>query len=124
MSQVDELFGEGQGAPKPRTGLVRALLASGLVLALFGLACSSAPGGALVLAAWLVVDTEMRRVENGYLPADTRAEVQRLHHQTYAALVAVLAVFAVQSALLCGGFYESFWTWVVATVAELLGVRA
>ncbi len=123
MSQVDELFGEGSGAPAPRTQLVRRLLVSGLVLAAFGLACTSVPGGLLVLAAWTVVETEMGRVENGYLPADTHADVQRAHRQVSLALSFVLVLFGIQSVLVCSGTYDVFWTWVVASVSDLLGLR-
>ena len=44
-TDVDELFGEGGGAPTPRTSLALALLVAGLVLAVVGMVCSAAPGG-------------------------------------------------------------------------------
>lgn len=121
---LDELFGEGEGTPKPRTRLVRVLLGSGLLLTLAGLACSSAPGGVLVLAAYGLVETDMRRVENGYLPADTRSEVRRSQQQAFAGLLAVLVVFGIQGALVCGGFYDLFWTQVLSALAALFGLPA
>lgn len=107
--EVDELFGEGEGTPAPRTRTVWALLVSGLVLALAGLACTTAPGGLLVLVAWMIVEKESDRLDNGYLPADARPTVDRLRTATYAGLVVVVLVFLVQIGLFCTGFYESFW---------------
>lgn len=118
---VDELFGEGAGAPAPRTGRVNLLLAVGLVLAAAGLACSSAPGGLVVLAAYAVSETDARRVENGYLPADAAATVKRTQQRVFAAILAVLVLFGVQAALLCGGVYDVLWGELVAWVGDRTG---
>lgn len=107
--EVDELFGEGEGTPAPRTRTVWALLVSGLLLAVLGLACTTAPGGVLVLIAWMIVEKENDRLENGYLPADARPAVDRLRVATYAGLVVVVLVFLIQIVLFCLGFYETFW---------------
>jgi hypothetical protein len=119
--QLDELFGEGEGTPVPRTGRVNLLLAVGLVLAAAGLACSSAPGGLLVLAAYAVSETDARRVENGYLPADAAATVKRTQQHVFAGIVVVLALFAVQAALLCGGVYDVLWGELLMWVGERSG---
>lgn len=112
--EVDELFGEGGGAPAPRSTLIWVLLLSGIVLSVVGLACSAAPGGLLVLIAWMTVEKEMDRVDNGYLPADARPTVQRVRTACYLGLVIVILVFVAQAWLFCAGFYE--WLWAEALV--------
>lgn len=107
---VDELFGGGQGQPAPRTGLVGALLVGGLLLSIVGLACSSVPGGILVLIAWSVVETENDRIESGYLPLDARGRVRALRAAVYFAIVVVVAALAVQLWLLGQGFYQILWS--------------
>lgn len=115
---VDELFGDGEGQPEPRTRTVYGLLGSGVLLSLIGLACSAAPGGLLVLWAWAVADTDMQRVDVGYLPVDTRGDVRRAQQATVAGLGLVVLVFLLQGVLLCAGFYQDFWAasiaWAVA----------
>ncbi|MBX2798948.1 MAG: hypothetical protein KTR31_14825 [Myxococcales bacterium] len=124
--QVEELFGEGGGTPKPRLGLVMALLTSGMLLALMGLACSSAPGGALVLVAWVVVEKERDRIDSGYLPSDVRPAVDRLRRVTWASVVSVVMLFTAQFLLMMIGFYTPIWraviVWLggVADVIELM----
>lgn len=107
--EVDELFGEGEGTPAPRARTVWALLGFGLLLTVLGLACSTAPGGLLVLIAWMIVEKEDDRLENGYLPADARPVVDRLRTATYAGLVIVIVAFVTQIMLFCTGFYEVLW---------------
>lgn len=107
--QVDELFGEGGGAPAPRTGLVLSLLISGLVTSVIGMLCTTAPGGLLVLLAWLVVEKEMDRIDSGYLPADARPHVQQLRTFTYAGVMVVIGLFVAQGLLLCGNAYDGLW---------------
>ncbi len=106
---VEELFGEGGGAPTPRTTLVLSLLTLGLLLAFLGLACSTAPGGVLVLVAWLVVEKEMDRVDSGYLPSDTRDHVRRLRLFTWAGVLVVIGLFVAQALLLCSNSYDALW---------------
>ncbi|MCB9662784.1 MAG: hypothetical protein H6732_01630 [Alphaproteobacteria bacterium] len=125
MSQeVDELFGEGAGTPEPRLGLVRALLAGGVALTFVGLACSTVPGGLLVLAAWLVIDTEAERVESGYLPADTRPRVVVHQRATLAGLILVGLMFTAQMLLLMGGFYDVFWGELLRAALAVAGLGA
>lgn len=106
---VEELFGEGGGAPTPRTVLVLSLLVSGLLLAFLGLACSTAPGGVLVLLAWVAVEKEMDRIESGYLPADAREHVARLRLFTWAGVLVVIGLFLAQALLLCSNSYDPLW---------------
>jgi hypothetical protein len=116
MDEIEELFGTEGGQPQPRRGLVLGLLSTGLVLAILGMGCSAAPGGALVLAAWVVAEKEVDRVESGYLPWDLRAEVRRLYQLTLSGVVAVLLLFVVQGWLLYIGFYDTLWGELVAAV--------
>jgi hypothetical protein len=108
-SEVDELFGEGGGAPKPRHALAVVLLAAGLLLAVVGLPCSTAPGGALVLLAWLVVEKDIDRLESGYLPADTGRGLSVLRAIVRLGVVAVIVLTAIQGVLVCGLFYPEGW---------------
>jgi hypothetical protein len=118
--QVDELFGEGGGVPTPRLGLVWGLLLTGLAVAGAGIVCTAAPGGILVLLAWFVVEREADRVESGYLPADAGPSIARLRRVVLAAVLSVVALFAVQAWLLARtDFYDRQWSWVITTVAEL-----
>ena len=116
-ADLEELFGEGQGQPEPRTRLVAILAVSGLVLSVLGLACTTAPGGLLVLIAWLTIDKEVGRIRSGYLSADFQPVVDQARKWTYLALVLVIFLFTVQLILLCQGFYEYFWgnllSWLV-----------
>jgi hypothetical protein len=109
MAELDELFGGGRGQVQPRTALILGLLGSGIVLGVLGLACSSLPGGALVLLAWNVAEREMERIESGYLPLDYGPRVTSLRRITWLALLVVIGLFFVQGGLLCTGFYESLW---------------
>lgn len=110
MNNVDELFGEGAGAPKPRTVLIVSLLVGGLLLSFLGLACcTTAPGGAIVLVAWAVVEKEMSRVESGYLPEEFRRYVGRLRLFTWASVLVVIGLFVTQLILLAVGAYDELW---------------
>lgn len=103
---VDELFGDGAGRPRPRTGLISTLLVGGLVLTVLGMACITAPGGLLVLIAWMHVEKDTERLESGYLPEEDRPKVERMRRFTYAGLVVVIALFTLQGLLLCNGAYD------------------
>lgn len=107
MSQpVDELFGEGQGAPQPRISLVLILMGSGLLLMVLGLGCSMLPGAALVMVSWLTIEKEMDRVENGYLPLDARPVVVRMRNATRAVVLATVILLVVQIVLVQSGLYD------------------
>lgn len=113
MAAVDELFGSAGEGARPQTGRAYALLALGLAVSVLGLVCTTAPGGMLVLGAWLLVDREGDRVDSGYLPATAAPEVARARRWTAAGLLVVLALFALQGLLLCstdvyGGLLRAF----------------
>lgn len=109
MSEVDELFSEAGGQPRPRRGLILALLTSGVLLATLGMACTAVPGGLIVLGAWAVADKELDRVIGGYLPADVEADVRRLRAWTLGGLGLVICLFLGQLWLLASGFYDERW---------------
>lgn len=106
---LEELFGEGEGRPEPRTRLILGLLGGGLALTTAGMACTAVPGGIVILAAWNVVDAELQRVESGYLPASDRLHLQRMERLVYVALGLVVLAFLIQAWLLYQGFYEALW---------------
>jgi hypothetical protein len=117
--EVDELFGQGGGAPSPRTATIVSLLVGGLVIGLVGLACTSVPGGVMVLAGWMLVEKEMDRIDSGYLPSDARKTVGVLQMLAYAAVFGVIALFGLQAWLFCSGAYDQLWAdmleWYVTT---------
>lgn len=103
--ELAELFG-GSGRARPRTGLVAGLLIGGVLTTILGMACIAAPGGLLVLLAWLVVEKDHDRVESGYLPEADRSTVERSRNLTHAGLMLVICLFFVQALLLCFGGYD------------------
>lgn len=103
--ELAELFG-GTGRARPRTGLVAGLLISGVLTTIVGMACIAAPGGLLVLLAWLVVEKDHDRVESGYLPEADRSAVERSRNLTHAGLMLVICLFFLQALLLCFGRYD------------------
>ena len=110
MSQkVDALFGEDESSVRPKIRTIVGLLISGSVLAFLGLACSSVPGGLLVLWAWSVMEKEIDRVESGYLPEETLGTLQTLKRLVWAALFVILIIFIGQTILLFSGFYVVLW---------------
>ncbi|MFT4627159.1 MAG: hypothetical protein ACI8PZ_005840 [Myxococcota bacterium] len=119
MSQeVDELFG-GEDAPKPRAALVLVLLVTGVVLSVAGLLCSAAPGGVLVLLAWMFIEKELDRVDSGYLAESDRPAVVRLRVVTLVGLLLVVAIFVVQGMLLCStNVYENLLVAVLEWIAN------
>lgn len=121
-ADVDELFGEHGGQPTPRTRLVIGLLVTGILLAVLGLVCTSAPGGLVVLAAWYLVGKDLDRLDNGYLPADARPVVRRLQYAVWASVVFVLVVFAIQGWLLGQGVYDQLWGGALQALGGALGV--
>lgn len=116
---LDELFGEGGGAPTPRVRQVVGLLVGGLVAAVVGMLCTAAPGGILVLLSWVVVEKELDRVDSGYLAAEYRPRLQALQRVVYAGVLGVLVLFVVQLYLLCNGTYELLWGMFLALLASL-----
>lgn len=113
---VGELFGEGEGAPAPRIGLAIGLLVAGLVLAVLGMACTTAPGGLVVLGAWMVIEKEYERLESGYFPEEVRGRVETVRAFTTTGVLTVIVLFVVQGALLCSGFYDPLWMGMLSWV--------
>lgn len=118
--RVDELFGGGGRAARPRSVLVACLLVSGLLGTVAGLACSTVPGGLVVLAAWLVVEKEMDRVDSGFLPADTRGGLAVLRSLVRIGVVVAVVLIALQLVLMSLGVYEPYW---FAGLAWALGLE-
>ncbi len=108
-TRVDELFGEGGATPRARFGLIVALLLSGLVATILGLACSTVPGGLLLLAAWVVVEKDLMRVEAGFLPVRQASTLQLLRGLTMVLVVLATISFVVQTWLMQAGFYTELW---------------
>jgi hypothetical protein len=116
--ELDELFGEGDGAARPRHGLVLALLGGGLGLALVGMVCTPAVGGVLVLLGLYVAEKESARVDSGYLPVSERAGVRRLRGLAIGAVALVVALFGVQIVLMGFGVYNDLWMGTIGELAE------
>jgi hypothetical protein len=110
--ELDELFG-GTGAPQPRTRLALGLMASGLGLTVFGLVCSAIPGLLLVLASWSVVETELDRVESGYLPLENERRLRSVRLVVLFAVLLSMLIVLVQGILLAIGVYDVLWGFVL-----------
>ena len=120
MSQkVDELFGEGATKVAPKTRLIITLLGLGCALTVLGLACSSVPGGLIVLWAWTLMEKEIDRVESGYLPEDSLPALRRLKGVVWLTLGLVVVVFMIQSALLFNGFYFFLWGSAIEWIGQI-----
>lgn len=119
-ADLEELFGEGHGQAAPRTRLVGVLALSGLLLAVLGLACTTVPGGVLVLLAWMTIEKELGRIQSGYLSADFQPIVDQTRKWTYLCLVLVVLLFTLQFILLCQGFYETLWGSILSWLVPLL----
>ena len=102
MSELEELFGEDGGQPKTRTTLGWTLLIIGGLSSLFGLFCTVVPGAGLILIAWLIAETDIDRLESGYLPEVLRADLRRLQLSTHAGVIAAIVLLAVQALVLSG----------------------
>ena len=118
MAELDELFGEGSGQPRPRYALLISLLVSGLLLALLGMLCTTAPGGVLVLIGWLVLEKEIDRIDSGYLPVDCRSSLEFWRVFAYAAVAIVLILFLCQGVLFWLGFYDGLWEYMLILLAS------
>jgi hypothetical protein len=119
-AELDELFGSGSGQAKARTSLIYSLVVGGVITTFLGLACTTAPGGIMVLVAWLLIDKEASRIESGYLPTELQLEIDRARKRTYLALLIVIGLFLFQLILLCQGFYEWFWGGLLQLLIPLL----
>lgn len=113
---VDELFGEGRGAPRPRVTTVLVLLGAGLFMVVLGFGCTVLPGALVVMAGWMTIETEMDRVDNGYLPLDARPVVVRLRNATRAVVLATGLLVVAQIVLVQMGLYDFLLQMFVTTV--------
>lgn len=111
--EVDSLFSGVDARPEPRIRMVLGLLFGGLAMAFLGLACSSAPGGLIVLGAWAVAEKEMDRVESGYLPEEVRPRIRSVQQAVLVGLGLVLVMFVVQAWLLSQGVYDILWSGIL-----------
>ena len=109
MSDVEELFGSGGTAARARVPLVVALLGTGSLATLLGLACSTIPGGLLLLAAWLVAERDLERLEAGFLPVDQGPVLRVVRGLALLLVVLATAAFFVQTVLMGMGFYDLTW---------------
>lgn len=120
MSQrVDELF-DSSHRVGPRRRLILTLLILGVTLSVLGLCCTSVPGGLVTLAAWSVLETEIARVDSGFLPATTKPILLKLRSLVNVALVLTVILFLIQGALLCQGSYEPFWSKILQLTSLLI----
>lgn len=118
LREVDELFGS-ESAPKPRTAQIGALLLLGNLLAIIGLFCSSAPGGAVILWAWLLHEKELERLESGYLASTQVSHVRGMGTLVYMSVAILVLLFALQAVLFCGGFYDMLWAAAIDAMVQI-----
>lgn len=105
--RVDALFG-GEGPPRrARVVELGLLLGVALALDLSGiLCCTSVPGAALTLVAWLWADGDLARVRSGHLAPRDGPTLERMKQVANAGLVLCGVTFVIQIALLQDGTYE------------------
>jgi len=119
--RVDELFGGDPDVPpvRPKGGTIKALMWSGgpMVVAgalgawsypLFIVTWLSVPGAALILVAWVMADSELARVESGYLEADLGEGLEKTRQRAFWLLVVSAVSFIVQIVFLVNGTYEEW----------------
>ena len=117
MSQTDDLFGS-EDAPVPRVRLIATLLAAGMLLSFLGLACTSIPGGVLILWAWLSVEKELDRIDSGYLPESERPRMKRWRRAVIGGLWLVLGLVAIQAFFLC--LTDVYEVWLLENLEMLM----
>lgn len=120
MSDVDALFGRAEAAPKPRTGLVIAMVLGGLGLAALGLACSVIPGLGLVAWGWNVAEGDWARLKSGYYAQDQRSRAVTGRVVGVLGLLVAFGLLFVQLWLLWMGAYHTLWGMVVAAIIDAL----
>lgn len=117
--EVGELFGESGTSARPRTGLVIAVLVTGLTLTVLGMVCTAVPGGIVTLISWAMVEREIDRVDSGFLPLQHRPALVAVRGSVYVGLLIVLALFVVQGVLLCNGTYVALWSAAIELLRPL-----
>ena len=120
--KLDELLADNSRRSGPRLTLPYILIVSGVILAVIGLMCSSAPGGVLVLVGLTRVETQRRRIDSGALPESERPTVDMALRVAYVSMAIVIVMFIVQTALLCMGVYQPLWGQAFYTLRSLLGI--
>ena len=100
-NKLDALF-EGEEEPKPRLAKTWAYLALGMILTVLGLACTTLPGGLLMLVAWYSADLELAKLHSGYLPETAEPILRRQRYCVYAGLGIAWGTFVLQGLVLCG----------------------
>jgi hypothetical protein len=118
---VDELFGGTGPRPKPRLSTALALAIGGFAAAAFGLACTSLPGLLLVLGAWHVVESDLDRVESGFLAPEHRRTLRTIRVVVWILLGVVIALVLFQAVLLFLGFYNLIWSVAMDVLLGWLG---
>ncbi len=94
--------------------MILGLLVVATPLNLLGVVCcTSIPGMVLTLAAWLLADADLARVESGHLPMEQAPPLVRMKQVAFGLLAFCGLTFLVQMALLSSGAYER---WLVAVV--------
>ena len=119
--RVDELFGGDPDLPpvKPKGRTINALMWTGgpMVVAgavgawsypIFLVTWLSVPGAALVLVAWIMADSELARVESGYLATDLGDGLEKTRRLAFWLLVISALSFMVQITFLANGTYEAW----------------
>ncbi|MCA9492941.1 MAG: hypothetical protein KC621_23585 [Myxococcales bacterium] len=109
MSDVDELFGSGGTTAKPRLTLILTLMSAGVITTGLGLACSTIPGGLLLLSAWLVAERDLQRVEAGFLPLSQGTVLRAFRALAVLLVMLATAAFVLQTVLMGMGFYDVAW---------------
>jgi hypothetical protein len=120
MSDVDQLFGRGDDAPKPRTATIAAMVFGGLLVAVVGLGCTVIPGLGLVAWGWNVAEVDWARATSGYYASESQ---RRAWWGRLVAILALLAAFGllfVQLWLVWAGFYHVLWGGIVAQIINAL----
>jgi uncharacterized iron-regulated membrane protein len=118
---LDDLFTGGGASTRPALGAPLALVGVGVFTAVLGMICTSAPGGLMVLAGWLLLERQQQRVDAGALPEAARPPIQAALRATYAGVGLVVVLFLAQLVLYCTGYYELLWGSIFAAVRVVLG---
>jgi len=120
--QVDDLFNAEDDAIRPPVARIYTVLGLGIVLSLFGLACSAVPGGFLVVVSWMMAENAQDKVDSGYFTQDHKPSVDRMVALTTLSTLFVLGLFFFQGYLHYMGFYEELWRpWILSGTQYLTG---
>lgn len=118
--EIDDLFSEGSASGRARLGLPMTCVAVGVATAVFGMVCTAAPGGLLVLVGWLLLEREQSRVDSGALPLSATDSIAGALRVTYVAVGVVILLFVTQLLLYCMGYYDVLWGSIFATLRTFI----